>query len=292
MSKKPLIKLLTSDALPLETVKLGRLLIDRKQPWQSYCSFSLISPNEDEFSGADFDHVKDESEESSSWDVVGAVGNFFEAMFNSEKKLARKLNTDHTVVWRLHNSPDYLERLCNAQFVRNWLQRRIDIDLKRVYLVTGLITVEDAAMNRDASSSTTAGVKFQPPVTDLASHGLSEALPKKAAEALDPKVTLKKGATAKAKISLDAPGIRVTAVEYTRVRLRKHSSADLKNKDIFLDEKSSRWTDTFRGTGAGDDVIFEAYIGPGDEESEEDEDSEGDQDGVDEGDTGSAEIDS
>jgi hypothetical protein len=147
--------------------------------------------------------VKDESEEGSSWDVVGAVGNLFDAMFNSEKKLARKLNKDHVVVWRLHNSSDYLECLCDAQFVRDWLQRRTDIDLKRVYLVTVLITVADAAMNRDASSSTTAGVKAQPPVTDLASHGASEALPKKAAESLDPKVMLKKGATAKAKISLE-----------------------------------------------------------------------------------------
>lgn len=278
MSRNQLHELVTSDALPLNTVSLGRLVNNQKQPWQNFLAFSLIVPTDDDVSNAIFRNVKDNTIDGRSVEVNTWLTSVLTFLFHRNKDVNHKLNTEQCTVRRLLNSEIFFNRLCAQKVVKDWLEE-CEHKHRKVFLVTGLVTVTDASVNQDSKTTSTFSGALQAPITAVLSHGLSTAVDAAASAAasaaataaattaapdaapgatpdapqgpnaaiLDPKVATKVKADTQANISFDVPGERIIAVEYREVGFRDPSSRDTKDAQPTLGP-NTKWQRRFGAT--------------------------------------------
>lgn len=261
MAKTKLIELLSQQALPLETVGLGRLVNHPKEPWQDFCPYSLIVPGPEDVSDSIFNRIIDTSSLEKSTDIAAKLSELLSFIFNRRKQTASQLNTDHAIVRRLLNSSEFFDTLCGAKQIRDWLQRN-NRERKEVYMVVGMIIVRNAEINRESKDLSQAGASLQVPVTALVSSGGTIAAPLGIAGAADPKVAVNVASKSEGNLSFEAPGDRIVGVQYRKVRFHYHSSGSIKDLDAFL-RPNSRWEHHFSksriagGTrqSATDDII-------------------------------------
>jgi hypothetical protein len=214
MANPSLAKLLSQQALPLDTVKIGRLVNRPKEPWQDFCNYTLIVPGPDDISDATFEGIKDTDSVQKSVDITSKLTEILSIIFSRQKTATNKLNTEHAIVRRLLNSPDFFDKLCGIKYHRDWMAKS-NREERDVFPLVGLIIVTDAAINRDSKTVLQGGASLQSPVTAILSSGADIAatpvLPKLAGAA-NPQVTANVTGKATTTISFDVPGERIIGV--------------------------------------------------------------------------------
>ncbi|GFF61842.1 hypothetical protein IFM51744_10809 [Aspergillus udagawae] len=251
MARTRLIDLLTQDALPLETIVLGRLVTNTQEPWQDFCNFSLKVPAPENVSDAIFENVEDTSTSMNSTGITAKLTELLHFIFNRVKDSKSKLNTKHAIVRRLLNPSEFLEVICAEEKVRRWIEAIYKKPSNEIYMVVGLIIVTDAQIGEAKKHKSDIDTALTVPITAAITAGVGAALPPGSSVA-DPKVAVDAKRMATTNISIDAPGDRIIAVQYRRLTRDTRSSKEQENLEVFL-ERSTRWMPpSVRGTTEGD----------------------------------------
>jgi hypothetical protein len=239
-------------------VALGRLVLDMKNPGQNFCPHGELQLKKDvDFSKAPFSNLKSLANAESSSHFKGALSKVLNIFAERSRTTVDDISTSAAISYQLLNVNIKFESIFKNDDVKKWLEKVI-LTGSEVYMVVGLHTLQDASIGLDRAASSEAGATLQAPVADSLIPGAS-AIPI-AGEALDAK--LEGGIKSKSSLgaSFVAPGERIVAVQYQRVKFNMSSSKSPKSIAEAALNKKTIWKSFGSARGGTDLDTFEAIL--------------------------------
>lgn len=238
--------------LPLDSVKLGRLVYNPHSPHEEYIDPLDGRPHGNECQKVTQVNFKDTQKFSSTSALrtqLSEILSFsFERIDATTATLSAPLATKHDLM----NCETWFTTACDEKTTQDFLQKAL-FNRQKVYMVVGFRTVENADVAKDASRETDRGTRLQTPAyLGIAAASVARAI-----------VPPNAGCTSEAgnyqKLSYNAPGEQVFAVLYRKVKFKWLSKRVIGN--IALKGKH-RWVSIWdwrgvadNGDEGGDDVI-------------------------------------
>ncbi|KAI2633581.1 hypothetical protein GGS26DRAFT_51738 [Hypomontagnella submonticulosa] len=274
--------LLLSRPIPVESMQLGRLVLDPKYPDQDFiqpCLNEAAETNSPEQSPG-----RSRNRDSSSFapDIATQrFQNFSEIIEHArgtrlELSLLNLLSfaaskSPHTtstsitnisssvcIIRQLRNTSDYFTAICRQPPVRDWLQRESTKFSPNVYLVCGFRSLVDARVEQASNHNTELSMSTAIPGSLIvAAAGVPIVIP---ALDLDLGAGLSTYSTSKEAAKYTATGEQVFAVQYRKVRFSRFSA---KRVDKACLERGNRWHSLVqsRPGETGDDIdVVEAEL--------------------------------
>ncbi|EPE31136.1 hypothetical protein GLAREA_04103 [Glarea lozoyensis ATCC 20868] len=255
MSNIPLSVFMNGYLDPAQVV-LGRLVLDMKNPGQNFCPHGELQLRKDvDFSKAPFSNLKSLANAESPSHFKGALSKILNVFAERSRTSVDDISTSAATRYQLLNVNIQFESIFNNDEGKKWLEKVI-LTGSEVYMVVGLHTLQDASIGLDCAASSEAGATLQAPIADSLLPGAS-AIP---GAALDAK--FEGGVNSKSSLgaSFVAPGERIIAVQYQRVKFQMSSSKSPKGiADAILDKKTV-WKSFGSARGGADLDTFEATL--------------------------------
>jgi len=124
--------------LPIETVPLGRLLLNPRCPWEDFCD-SPHQSSEDEILVTPYPRLQELIAEATSLPLLGSIRKLFRA--NSLRAQSFEgIRSDHEKQCVLTNSANLFKQLCRDETTKSWLQTATK-QKWTVYMVVGKHTI-------------------------------------------------------------------------------------------------------------------------------------------------------
>lgn len=221
---------LLSNLLPLESVQLGRLVLDAKRPQQDFIDPFADRPTATEFSR----NPQSPFEETCKFSRVSKLRSYLSDVlsFSYERQnlgaatLSAPLATTHDLM----NSGAWFDSACTQPETRRFLERAID-NQSSVYLIVGFRTVQDARLVKNVTWKTGQVAKGEIPVQLIAT---SIAPANVVTNIAAPGVGCIRDVGNGQVLTFRAPGEQVFAVMYRKVRFKWLSSR-------YCLEANNRW---------------------------------------------------
>jgi hypothetical protein len=249
------ISLLVQQPLAPNAVSLGRLVFNISAPWQDFCPFSPIELNAlNDISATPFLHVRDIIERTHDTKFNATLTQAMLSAVGRKNKSIAGVTAPHGAAYRLMNSGNYFERVCQDGKVRAWFERAIKRNFD-VYMVVGIITLTDVEVIKNVDASSHIDGNVEVPIAAFLTSGISSIVP--GGKLLDSGIGGGRSTHIVKKTSYLAPGDRIIAVQYRKVRyewFNRHSV------DTAFLEKGNRWivqtaSDRSELTNVGEEVV-------------------------------------
>ncbi|KAH7010940.1 hypothetical protein B0J12DRAFT_706060 [Macrophomina phaseolina] len=232
--------LLLDQLLPADSVTLGRLVLSVRYPEQDFyeandapvtCGETAISTQRAER----FTHA-------ASTTKGGGAHAFLTSLLsgarNAHDSTHVELSAALCVTRQLADSAAFFRRLVERGDAQAWLERAAG-RRQPVFLVTGIKTVTDATVSAEQATRADARADLQLPGTLAAAAATAGGgLPLLAGDALDLKAGASVSRSAEERTAFAAPGERVFAVQYRRIRFRWFHDLQLEQARL---EEGVRW---------------------------------------------------
>lgn len=223
--------LLQNSLLPLESVKLGRLVLNAKNPQQDYLDpldsvpESTVKPQES------FHETLNSSKNvklRSRLTALLAVG------YENRDANSASLSAIQATTYQLANSGAWFRKACAKQETRSWFEGAIEENDSDVYLVVGYHTVTDAQITEAATTGRKTGTGIQ-----LSSSLLTgTAAPRPLENLSNLRVDHSQDTQHQQTRSFHAPGEQIYAVQYRKVEFKWLSSKSIDKTTL---ERNNRW---------------------------------------------------
>jgi len=232
------ISVLVRQPMAPNMVSLGRLVLDMSAPWQDYCPYFPVqlSPEKD-VATTEFLHVHEIIEQTRGTKFHANITQAFSSLSGMTKRSTAHIVAPHGVRYWLLNSGDHFGRVCRDSNVRDWFDRVIKRGFD-VYMVVGIVVLRDAKIANTVETTSRVESSIELPVTDAATAGVTSLVPTSLGAILDSGLGAGHLSQNTTETSYFAPGDRIIAVEYRKVRFEWFSSR--KAGTAFL-EKGNRW---------------------------------------------------
>lgn len=224
--------LLQNSLLPLNSVQLGRLVLNAKNPQQDFLdplsgqlqSESIIRPQEN------FEDILTLSRSSRLRSRITAL---LAISYENRDVKSASLTATKATTYQLLNSGAWFENACAIPETRQWLKRAIDRS-SPIYLVVGYHTLTNArATERVTSRGTTdGGARIS------GSSVFGATTPATLSYLLTSKVDRNRRINYSHSRSFDAPGEQIYAIQYRKVEFKWYSSRRIDNTSL---EQDNRW---------------------------------------------------
>ena len=218
--------------LPLESVQLGRFVLNVDEPLSDYldpdCDFRpevVIKP-----------HLRYEEVQQSTTNktFTAVLTRLVSASRTKRNKRYTQVTTDRVTTYQLGNSGSWFKDAIKTEITRKWIEQSIDQG-DDIYVVVGYDTMLDAQIVEGAGEAVGSSAQLEMPVTPaLAAAGIMVPL----GDIADPGVTGNNLSKQGIQRRFVATGEQICAVQYRKVRFRWFSSRDL---DTAVLEKENRW---------------------------------------------------
>lgn len=236
--------------LPLESLQLGRLVLNIESPQQDFRDPPIDPPKSTVTSQLNFEEIQSSTKALKlRVRLAQLLSSSYGIQYANQIDLSAACARTHL----LCNSRTWFSAACCVVEIREWLERAIE-DGYNVYLVAGFHTVIDGRFSEAVVSSETAhgGISIQ--IGALTGGTISVPV-------MDLTTTV--GSTWKSgnkhQRTFDAPGEQIYAVQYRKVQFKWYSSRKIENG--FLEQKN-RWKLYWglRGDDDGNEDVVEADL--------------------------------
>lgn len=264
-------QLLFQDSLlPFNSVQLGRLVFNAKNPQQEFIDplDPTPSPNETTVKFQDdFEQVLSRERNSKFRSRITAL---LSISYESRDGSAINLKATRSTTYQLLNSGGWFKRACALHRTRLWFEEGITTT-RSVYLIVGFRTITDTRITEKIRTGGTTQGAIHVSGASLAGAGSAPF-----ANFLDSTVNTVQDVNYSRVSSFSAPGEQIYAIQYRKVEFKWLSSRNIDKASL---ERDNRWmicwaSNEIRGNddppGGGADTYDEEY----DEEDSEDEDEE------------------
>ncbi|KAL0634502.1 hypothetical protein Q9L58_006591 [Maublancomyces gigas] len=224
--------LLQNSLLPLNSVQLGRLVLNAKNPQQDFLDpqsgqlqpESIVRPQEN------FEDILTLSRSSRLRSRLTAL---LAISYENRDVKSASLTATQATTYQLLNSGAWFENACAIPETRQWLKRAIDRS-SPIYLVVGYHTLTNArATERITSRGTTdGGARIS------GSSVFGATTPATLSYLLTSKVDRNRRINYSHSRSFDAPGEQIYAIQYRKVEFKWYSSRRIDNTSL---EQDNRW---------------------------------------------------
>lgn len=224
--------LLQNSLLPLNSVQLGRLVLNAKNPQQDFLDpqsgqlqpESIVRPQEN------FEDILTLSRSSRLRSRLTAL---LAISYENRDVKSASLTATRATTYQLLNSGAWFENACAIPETRQWLKRAIDRS-SPIYLVVGYHTLTNArATERVTSRGTTdGGARIS------GSSVFGATTPASLSYLLTSKVDRNRRINYTHSRSFDAPGEQIYAIQYRKVEFKWYSSRRIDNTSL---EQDNRW---------------------------------------------------
>jgi hypothetical protein len=251
------ISLLVQQLLAPHAVRLGRLVFDISAPWQDYCPHVPIKLKlEDDISTAPFQHVREIMECTRSTKFHANLTRAISALTGANHHTYASVTAPQGVTYSLLNSGNHFEQICQDVNVRAWFERAIKRGFD-VYMVVGIITLTDAKIVNTIDTTTGTQGTIEVPVANALMSGASSVVQTPISDLLESSIGGGRLTQNAANIGYVAPGDRIIAVQYRKVR---YEWAKRRSVETAFLQRGNRWIVHGPGnrsdvTGEDDDVV-------------------------------------
>lgn len=238
--------------LSRKQVTLGRLVLNLQNPGQGFCPHMPIEFTEDEVDNALFTEVELELDETKTSRFSLKVTKLFRTNAEASKSSSNTLKAKQAARHELLNSPDVFNKILNASpETKIWLEKVRHYS--PVHFAVALLTVSDASFNAATEATNTASVSLTAPLAEAVAPG-SSTVPL-IGDSLDVKTELAKEKAEKQNAKFLAPGDRIIAVQYRRIKFKGYKSDSVDG--AFLDNPGrwKKYTGTDVDRGDGEDIL-------------------------------------
>jgi hypothetical protein len=249
--------------LPLESIKLGRLVLNLDEPHQDYWDPTCdLTP---EILKRPQLRYLDVQSNATNKGFTAELTSLASASRSKQKTRLAAVTTEQSTVYQLANSGQWFKASLKDQGTRKWIEEVIGTG-DGVYVVVGYQTMIDAKALRDTARSKDSQARFQLPMSEAASAIGAVMMVSGLA---DPALDIYRQSDHGLRKQFVAAGEQVYAVQYRKVRFKWYSSRDLDRAAL---EKGNRWKvyGSLRGQEVGANDVVEATISDdGDSDGEE-----------------------
>ena len=157
--------------LPMDSIALGRLVIDVHTPWQDFCPSSTLAITKDDVSIMPSFRIHEILDHSTGTAFHGHFTKFLTSAFKRDQNALSTITATEATSYRLLNSGFHFRRMCKDKETRSWLETVINEGWD-AYMVVGIHTIKDAEVvhRRQNLSQSKGSVRL--PLTDVANHAI------------------------------------------------------------------------------------------------------------------------
>jgi hypothetical protein len=239
--------------IPVESIKLGRLVTSVDHPHQDYHD-PAYSPTPVPTINIRA-HYGGLGHESRTSNFSSALTSLLSAGFSKRAKSRVRVETNLVRTYTLQNSTQWFDKAVSSEESRGWFERRIDQG-DDIYFVVGFHTVTDAQIIYESADGNEHAGQLSLPVS-LALNAAGVIAP--LGDLADPQVGVHHGSVERVIEYFKAPGEQICAFQYRPIRHRWLSSRSI---DKAMLAKTPRWSagDRWRDEEDGVEDILEAEI--------------------------------
>ncbi len=231
------ISILLQQPLAPNAVPLGRLVLDISAPWQDFCPvLPELSPEVDVMS-TPFLQFHELFERTRKTKFHANFSKAMNSLVSKGDRLTASVQSPQGSRFCLLNSGHHFERMCEDANVRRWFEDIITGGFD-VYMVVGLIALKDTTVVRTFETNSVIQGEAQAPITEIVSSGLALLMPGAIGSILDSGMGGGRAAGRAIGARYFAPGDRIMAVQYRKVRFSWFSSRSMDKAYL---EKGNRW---------------------------------------------------
>lgn len=136
---------LLGNLLPLDSVQLGRLVLNAKDPGQDFIDPLGLQSDNSKFSQTSRRDFKETHRFSRASKLRPYLNSAFSISYERQKNGVAILSAPEATIHGLNNSGAWFEEACGQDETREFLQNAID-NRDNVYLVVGFRTVRDGSL--------------------------------------------------------------------------------------------------------------------------------------------------
>lgn len=236
--------------IPVESIKLGRLVTSVDHPHQDYHDPTYSTTPVPTISiRAHYGGLGHESHTSNFSSVLTSL---LSAGFSKRAKSRIRVETNLVRTYMLQNSTQWFEKAVSSEESRRWFERAID-QSDDVYFVVGFHTVTDAHIIYESAEGNDHTGRLGLPIgLTLNAAGVIAPL----GDLTDPQVTIHHGRVEGVTEHFKAPGEQICGFQYRKVRHRWLSSRGIDTATL---AKTPRWSagDRWRYEEEGVEDILE-----------------------------------
>lgn len=229
----------------LESVRLGRLVLNTKDPLQDFHDPLEDRPTHLESSI----HTQTNYQQTQNFSKSSKLRSYLSDVLSVSREVrgagTASLIAPQATTHELQNSGSWFQDACKNAGTRKWIEEAVNND-EAVYLVVGFLILKDSKLSKTVTSGTVGGIGVELPVNALAA-GTATAT---AITKLTPGVLCVQNAVYGQVSVFDAPGDQVFAMHYRKVKFKWYSSKKVSNS--FL-ETGSRWKPYWQWRGEDDE---------------------------------------
>lgn len=243
---------LLGNLLSVDSVRLGRLVLNAKDPRQDFIDPPGPELDDTKFSQNSRSDFKETHKFSKASKLRPYLGGAFSISYERQRTGVATLSAKQATIHDLNNSGAWFEEACSHDATRKFLQNAID-NRNNVYLVVGFRTVHDGMLVKGVTWKKGKEAGGEVPMV-LGGIGTIIAVP---------------GATATRdtgkdrELAFQAPGEQIFAIIYRKVTFKWLSSRTIGNMSL---EPKNRWKTCWDWRGEEDeedddeDDVLEAYL--------------------------------
>lgn len=223
--------LLQNSLLPLDSVRLGRLVLNAKNPQQDYLDPLESVPQATIKAQEKFHETLNSSKNVKLRYRLTAL---LAASSENRDASSTTLSAVQATTYQLTNSGAWFREACAKKETRSWFEGAIEDNDSDVYLVIGYHTVTDAQITEEVTS----GGKSDGGITLASSLITGAPAPAPAGDLLSVRVDSTRDTRRNQTRSFHAPGEQIYAVQYRKVEFKWLSSKSIDKTTL---ERNNRW---------------------------------------------------
>ena len=249
--------LLPQTFLPLESVQLGRLVLNVQSPESDFRDLIPLNPHDVIVKPAA--HFQGQESSATATEFGSALCHLLSLTRSKQKGNTTRITSDRVTTYLLNNSGHWFRQAVQDKDTRKWIEdanRRGD----DIYLVAGYHTLLDARVYETGAHQTTTVGNMALPIAEALTA--TTGMPVPFGEVIDPSMTAGHQQQQAGQHSFTAPGEQVSAVQYRKVQFKWYTSGELHDKPLGPNQWRTYWT--FRGqtddmveVDVGDDLELE-----------------------------------
>jgi len=239
--------LLQQSLLSLDSVRLGRIVRDAREPHQDFLDpFQSDNPDAIVKRHQNFDEIL---KSSKSVSLRTRLTKLVSTTCEYQDANIVTMTADEANTYQLTNSGSWFNKACKLNDTRSWIIESIEHGYD-LYLIVGYFTVKNARIREEIITRRQTGGEFEIPATILTTTPVS----------LTPALGAGAGTRQRHVRTFDVHGEQVYAVQYRKVVFKWYSSRSLDSASL---EKSNRWKIQWGVRGQeddGEDDVLEANL--------------------------------
>ncbi|KAJ5101294.1 hypothetical protein NUU61_003516 [Penicillium alfredii] len=241
---------------PLESVRLGRLVLNIKEPQQDY--FDPPCQRSEDASVQEHEGYGGVDNTGSNRDFVSLLTRLVAASHIKRMRTSTQVSTPRARTYQLRNSGVWFRRALEAEATRDWVEEAVDQG-DEVYLIVGYHTFQDARFMEHAVEMSESFAQLNLPINaampGIGGSGAGLGASIVGGDISDPAISGCQQSARSLQKHFVATGEQVVAIQYRRLRFRWYSSRNLDRAALEKNRWHTRWNMRGEQDNAVDDVL-------------------------------------